>query len=71
MQTSVEHIQIFYEIAMSIGASLDLREMLKSSLSTFLRKLNCSAGGIFISREGSDGGAVFEQLYSIPRDVSK
>ena len=71
MQTAAEHIQILYEIAMSIGVSLDLREMLKSSLSTFLRKLNCSAGGIFISKEGSDGRFVFEQLYSIPRNVSK
>jgi len=41
MLSSAEGIQLFYEIAMSIGSSIDLKKMLKTSLSTYLRKLNC------------------------------
>lgn len=36
--------QIFLEIAMSIGNSLDLSVMAKDSLRTYLRKLNCPLG---------------------------
>jgi signal transduction histidine kinase len=41
-----EQIQVFYEIAMSIGSSLNLEEMLKISLMAYLRKLNFSSGTI-------------------------
>lgn len=43
METLIQ-TQIFYEIAMSIGNSLDLDDMLKEGLSAYLKKLNCSAG---------------------------
>ncbi len=48
METDIKRFQIIYEIAMSIGRSLDLEQMLKQSLSVFIDKLNCSAGGIFL-----------------------
>ena len=37
-----EQIQVFFEIAMSIGSSLDLDKMVKTTLLTYLRKLNFS-----------------------------
>ncbi len=69
MPTSAEQIQIFYEIAMSIGSSLDLRKMLKMSISTYLRKLNCSAGSVFRLAESSKKTFKFEKIYSIPRNI--
>ena len=38
MNQDLIQIQIFYEIAMSIGNSLNLRQMLKESLGVYLRK---------------------------------
>ena len=43
MQTA-EQIQNFYEIAMSINSSLELKQMLQSAMSTALEKLDCLAG---------------------------
>ena len=48
----VELLQLQYELAMAIGVSLEMQAMLRHALSTFLRKLNCSAGSIFIRRDG-------------------
>jgi PAS domain S-box-containing protein len=61
----VELLQLQYELAMAIGTSLDMRTMLRPALSTFLRKLNCSAGGIFIQRYGVYST---EPEYAIPRN---
>nr|MBC8488288.1 PAS domain-containing protein [Bacteroidota bacterium] len=69
MLTTAEHIQIFYEISMSIGSSLDSDKMLRQSLSTYLKKLNCSAGGILLLKEKPTGDFSYEQIYSIPRKV--
>ncbi|MHC4552824.1 MAG: ATP-binding protein [Planctomycetota bacterium] len=67
MQLSVEHNHLlFYEIAMAIGGSLDLRRMLKESVSTYLKKLNCSAGGVFMLTE-DNGQYRYEPVFSIPR----
>lgn len=44
MTSSIEQVEILYEIAMAIGAHDDLMPMLKESISVILRKLNCSAG---------------------------
>lgn len=40
-------IQVFYEIAMAIGGSLDLKKMLKTSLMVYLKKLSCTSGIIY------------------------
>ena len=71
MFTSVESLQILYEISMSIGTSLDLHKMLKVSLSTLLRKLNCSAGWIHILKKDHQGKFKFERIYSIPRNIER
>ena len=51
MDRSAEQIEILFEMAMAIGDSLELRPMLRKSLSTILKKLNCSAGGIHFIEE--------------------
>jgi PAS domain S-box-containing protein len=42
MEQTAQYIQIFYEIAMSIGKSLQIKPMLHDALIVYLRKLNLS-----------------------------
>ena len=69
MITSAERIQIFYEISMSIGASLDLRKMVKTALPTYLKKLNCAAGAVFKLTKENNGKLEYQKIYSIPRNI--
>ena len=71
MKESLLQLQIFYEIAMSIGNSLDLREMLKESMLTFLRRLNCSAGAVLQWRRHSEGYYEPHTVYCTPRQFTK
>ncbi|MDA3941465.1 MAG: ATP-binding protein [Spirochaetia bacterium] len=66
MEDQIVKIQLLYEIAMSIGNSLDLKVMLKQSLTVFLNKLNCSAGGVLFYRQ-SQSGYKLNDTFVIPR----
>ena len=68
MYKSAEQIQIFYEISMAIGDSLDLKKMVKKALSVYLKKLNCSAGKVLKLRKMENGKYAFEKVHSIPRN---
>ena len=71
MKDSVIQLQVFYEIAMSIGNSLDLRKMLQESLTVYLRKLNCAAGAILMMEEEYKNLYRFVPIFSIPREIEK
>lgn len=62
--------RLYYEIAMSIGNSLDLTAMLRESLSTYLRKLNCLAGAVLRCEDG-DAECRCETVYAIPKRMQK
>ncbi len=47
MVKSAEHIQVFLELAMSIGKSMDLKPMLQHAILNYLRKLNCTAAIVY------------------------
>jgi len=47
MKETLHQLQIFYELAINIGLSLDLREMLNKALLTYLRKFNGSAALVY------------------------
>jgi len=66
MDKSIEQIQVYFEIAMSIGKSLDLKVMLKTALLTYLRKLNCVAGFVYQTTGGSSGQSALQLVHSIP-----
>ncbi|MCC5945923.1 MAG: PAS domain S-box protein, partial [Bernardetiaceae bacterium] len=51
MDNSKDYLKIYYEIAMSIGQSLELKPMLEGALHTYLQKLNCSAALIFDNKK--------------------
>lgn len=70
MADRTEQIQVLYEVSLTIGGSLDLRKMLRTTLSAFLRRLNLSAGGVYTFSEGPPGTFFPASLYTIPRDVS-
>lgn len=42
------HYQLQYELAMAIGSSLDLRQMLHDALSAIVDKLKCASGSIYL-----------------------
>ncbi|MCB9423071.1 MAG: PAS domain S-box protein [Ardenticatenaceae bacterium] len=66
----IQTLQILYELAMSIGTSLDLRAMLKVSLLAFLKKLDCVAGGVYQYKAEGDAFRL-EEVYTIPRHTSR
>lgn len=67
----IQEIQVLYETAMSIGASMDLVEMLKSCLPVLLRKLNCTGGAVFKIREHLNQEIQNDLVLSIPRRIHK
>lgn len=62
------NIQILFEISLAIGTSLDITKMLRTALSAFLRKLNCSAGGVYAFERGAQDSS-YRKIFSIPRDT--
>ena len=75
MAITAEQIQIFYEISMSIGSTMDLRTLVRTALATYLRKLGCSAGSVLrrvFVEDGSGGGRwQLERIHSIPRNIDR
>lgn len=71
MISPLEHLQFQYEFSMAIGQSLDLKTMLRKSISTILRKLNCQAGGVLTLKKISSKYMCLEQVFSIPRDTQR
>jgi two-component system, cell cycle sensor histidine kinase and response regulator CckA len=63
-------LQVFYEIAISIGNSLNLKKMLQESLITYLRKFNF-AGGAVLQGKQTDQGIVLETVFAIPRRIER
>lgn len=69
-EEKIQNLQILYELAMSIGTSLNLKQMLKVSLSSFLRKLNCGAIALYKYAPG-EMAANPEEIFSLPRTIHK
>ena len=63
--------RFLYEIAMSIGNSLDIEVMLKEGLSTYLRKLNCLAGAVLKRVDDDAGNSSFQLVYAIPKRMKR
>ncbi len=70
MISKIEQIQIHYELAMSIGTTLDLHQMLEKSLKTILRKMNCPAGGVHFFKQYNEEMQL-EEIITIPRNAAQ
>jgi PAS domain S-box-containing protein len=62
-------IRLSYEIAMSIGLTLDLNKMLKVALTSYLKNLDCVAGAIFQQRKKGRKQIVYHAIYTVPRNI--
>jgi PAS domain S-box-containing protein len=69
MNYTVVHLQIYYEIAMAIGNGLELKTMLKQSLSAYLRTLNCSAAMVLARRRTSQKEIEHIPFFSLPANI--
>lgn len=70
MISSAEQIQTNYEISMAIGTSLDLKKMLRYSLTTIMRKFNCPVAEVFLVQEQDNHLCNFNRIFSIPRQIT-
>jgi len=68
---SIVRERFHYEIAMSIGNSLDLGVMLKEGLPTYLRKFNCLAGAVLRREVDDDELSSFVPVYAIPKRMKR
>lgn len=63
-------LQVYFEMAMAVGNSVDLDQMLRESLTVWLRKLNCLAGVVLQREEQADGNA-YAIIAGLPRAASR
>lgn len=70
MSHKAAEIQIYFEIAMAIGNSLDLQKMLQTALSAYLRKLSC-ATGMVLELQLTHGRFAYRPCFSIPRNAGQ
>ncbi len=58
--------RISFEIAMALGNTLDMNDMLREGLTTYLRKLNCVAGMVF-HKQCSENRINYTKLHVVPK----
>jgi signal transduction histidine kinase len=71
MNDQTQFIQILYEISMSIGTTFDLEKMVKTALLTFMKKLNCSVGGVYAFNQMANGDYHADLVSAIPRQAQQ
>ncbi len=64
-------VRLSYEIAMSIGLTLDLNKMLKVALTSYLKNLDCSAISIFHQRQKTNKKNLYRNIHTIPRTIKE
>lgn len=70
MNLKAIEIQIYFEIAMAIGTSLELKQNLKTALSAYLRKLGCSTGMV-LQLHKKNQNVHCSSCFTIPRNSFK
>ena len=68
---SPEQLQVLYELSLSIGQGKTLADVARTALSSYLRRLNCSAGAIFRRQETAAGQVSYERVDSIPKNPTQ
>jgi phosphoserine phosphatase RsbU/P len=63
--------RICYRILLSIGDSMDLREMLSRSLSSYIRELECTRGAVLLVPESDQKSFSLSLSFSIPRKIDR
>ncbi len=65
-----EQTQVLYEIAINIGGSMELQEMLKQSMQIILRKLN-GLGGVVLADRRDGERRWLEEVFAMPRNIHR
>ena len=68
MHNSLPNLQGLYEIAISMGNSLDMQEMLQESIGAYVHKLNLTAGAVH-QKLVTDGEIQWDPVYTEPHGV--
>lgn len=63
-------LQVYFEMAMAVGNSVDLDQMLRESLTVWLRKLNCLAG-VVLQRDDAGDGNAYSVVAGLPRNATR
>jgi PAS domain S-box-containing protein len=63
---SIDQVRVFYEIALAIGSSQDLNKMLKNSIVSYIRKLNCTGAAVVRLHRRDDGSFKVIHEFSLP-----
>lgn len=69
--TRINETTVLYEIALSIGASLELNKMLQQVLSKILRGLNCNAAVVYSYTASVENQLNWSDQLSLPRNALK
>jgi len=71
MAKPIDLIQLYYEIAMSIGLTLDMNKMLKVALTSYIKNLGCTSSAVLYPKKRSNGKFAFRKIYVTPRKIQE
>ena len=66
-----EQIQVLYEIAFGFDNHDSIKNNLRNTLSTILRRINCSGGAVLLRRTDSNSLKGFDHYLSIPKFIDE
>jgi PAS domain S-box-containing protein len=66
MGKSEDHSQVLYELALEVGRSYNFYDLLKSSLNSYLRRLECVTGIVCRLEKTTENEFRSEMIFSIP-----
>lgn len=69
MITKQLHIQILFELLTTGLNETNLKQLIKKSLTTLLKKLNCSAGAIYFEDKSGNSVESLTKVHSIPQHI--
>jgi PAS domain S-box-containing protein len=66
MKSVNQQLPVLYNIAMSIGTSMDRQQMLENAIKTYMHNLGCFAGSVYCIRKKDDDILMYRQCYIYP-----
>ncbi len=68
---STDLIRLSYEIAMSIGLTLEFNKMLKVALTSYLKNLNCTSVSVFHQKQKRNKSFFYRNVHAIPPTIKE
>jgi len=67
---SIQYLQVYYEIAMAIGKSMNLNKMLQQALLLYLKKLNCAGALVYQNHQHVNNPKKSELIFNLPYSLN-